>query len=106
MTGTTTIPLEGILTFLDAMALSAKNKKWLGEQLIKQAEREKCLEEKTHEAKRVFKVRRRAASSPSDEELSARFAGKDIPPIPDDPDWSLVIDTNTGKTIKPIEKWL
>ena len=106
MTATTTIPLEGILTFLDTMTLSTRNKKWLGEQLIEQAMNEERLAKSSFPAKRTFKVRRRSACSPSDEELSARFAGKDIPKIPDDPDWSQVIDANTGKTIKPIEKWL
>ena len=102
MTSTTTIPLEGILTFLDTMTLSVQNKRWLGEQLIAQAKREERLEEKFSHSKRTFKVKRRYVCSPSDEELSALFAGKDIPRIPEDPDWRQVIDANTGKTIKPI----
>ena len=106
MTSTTTIPLEGILTFLDTMTLSIQNKKWLGEQLIEQAVREERLAKKGLSSKRTIRVKRRSACSPSDEELSARFVGKDVPRVPNDPDWNQVIDANTGKTIKPIEKWL
>ena len=106
ITTTTTIPLEGILAFLDTMTLSVQNKRWLGEQLIERAMREERVGEETSHTRRIFKVKRRSACSPSDEELSARFAGKDMPKIPSDPDWSQVIDSNAGKTIKPIEKWL
>ena len=107
MNTTATIPLEGILTFLDSMTLSIQNKRWLGEQLMAQAMKEEkgrsmCA---TH-TKRVSKVRRRSASSPSDAELDVRFAGLEMPEIPADPEWSQVINSNTGKTIKPIEKWL
>ena len=52
------------------------------------------------------RVVRRASEVPSDAELQARFSGKEIPCIPEDPSWSQVIDSNTGKTIQPIEKWL
>ena len=106
MTTTTTIPLEGILTFLDTMTLSVQNKRWLGEQLIERAMREERMGEEASHTRRVFKFKRRSVCSPSDEELSTRFAGKDMPEMPNDPDWSQVIDANTGKTIKPIEKWL
>ena len=102
MTATTTIPIEGIMTFLNTMTLSPQSKRWLGEHLIEQA----AKEEKASHARRVFRVKRRSACSPSDEELATRFAGKEVPQTPDDPDWSQVIDSNTGKTIKPIEKWL
>ena len=57
-------------------------------------------------AKRVAKVRRRASYTPSDAELKARFADKDMPSMPEDASWREVIDANSGKTIKPIEKWL
>jgi hypothetical protein len=30
----------------------------------------------------------------------------EVPPTPEDPEWNQVINANTGKTIKPIEKWL
>ena len=52
------------------------------------------------------KVRRRALNSPSDAQLESRFAGTEVPVTPEDPSWSQVITSNTGKTIKPIEKWL
>ncbi|MBR1499079.1 MAG: hypothetical protein IJ615_05560 [Bacteroidaceae bacterium] len=106
MAATATIPLEGILTFLDTMKLSARNKRWLGEKLIEQAKGEDLLAKKALHTRRVHKVVRRSAGSPSDNELSALFAGRDVPQMPDDPDWDQVIDANTGKTIKPMEKWL
>ena len=90
------------MTFLNTMTLSPQSKRWLGEHLIEQA----AKEEKASHARRVFRVKRRSACSPSDEELATRFAEKEVPQIPDDPDWAQVIDSNTGKTIKPIEKWL
>ena len=43
MTETTTIPVEGIMTFLNTMKLSTQSKKWLGESLINQA-----LQEQNH----------------------------------------------------------
>jgi hypothetical protein len=57
-------------------------------------------------SKETRKVIRRATATPSDAELEARSSGKEMPIIPDDPSWSQVIDSNTGKTIQPIEKWL
>lgn len=55
MTTTTTIPLEGILTFLDSMTLSVQNKRWLGEQLIEQAAKEEGLKELEAEHTYVLK---------------------------------------------------
>lgn len=105
MTAMTTIPLEGIMTFLNTMTLSSRSKRWLGERLIEQAEKEERMAEGKSSTKKVFK-RRPTDSSPSDAELEARFKGTEMPEIPDDPDWHQVIKANTGKTIKPIEKWL
>ncbi|MBQ9672449.1 MAG: hypothetical protein IJV34_06300 [Prevotella sp.] len=51
-------------------------------------------------------VKRRATNSPSDAQLKARFAGTNMPELPEDPSWDMVINANTGKTIKQIEKWL
>ena len=94
------------MTFLNSMSLSAQNKRWLGEHLIEQAAKEESMAEDAPHTKRIAKVKRRA-NSPSDEELSARFAGKEVPEMPEeDPDWSVVINANIGKTIEPIEKWL
>ena len=86
------------------MTLSTKNKRWLGEHLIAQAVNEEraILANPT----KVRKVKRRFTHSPSDAELEARFAGLDMPETPADPEWSQVISANSGKTIKPIEKWL
>ncbi|MBR6141523.1 MAG: hypothetical protein IKQ37_07160 [Bacteroidaceae bacterium] len=100
------IQLNGLWGYLQGLSLTASNQRWLGERLIEQAKKEEHLMEKASQTRRVFKVRRRSACSPSDEELAARFAGKNVPQIPEDPEWRHVIDANTGKTIKPIEKWL
>ena len=101
---TTTVSLDGILTFLSSMSLSAQNKRWLGERLIAQAAKEESIVQE-HSA-RVVKVKRHSTHAPSDAELEARFAGQAVPTLPEDPSWSEVISANTGKTIKPIEKWL
>ena len=55
MTATTTIPLEGIMTFLNSMKLSTQNKKWLGENLIKQALQEQSEMEAKKEQVHVMK---------------------------------------------------
>ncbi|MBP5338020.1 MAG: hypothetical protein J6Z14_01775 [Prevotella sp.] len=45
--------------------------------------------------------------SPSDAELESLFEGKATPAAPEETHaWSDIISANTGKTIKPIEKWL
>lgn len=106
MTATTTIPLEGIITFLDSMTLSAQNKIWLGKHLIEQAFEEESLAVGASHTPKAHRVKLRSANSPSDAELEARFAGLEMPELPADPEWRQVINANTGKTIKPIEKWL
>lgn len=63
-------------------------------------------EEATEHTKRIAKVKR-YRNMPTDEELQERFANKPMPSIPEEePSWKTVIDSNTGKTIKSIEKWL
>lgn len=104
MTATTSISLEGILAFLNSMTLSAQNKRWLGEHLIAQAVKEESATPEPLARKR--KVIRRYENAPSDQELEARFAGMQMPEIPSDPEWSQVINANSGKMIKSIEKWL
>ena len=56
---------------------------------------------------RRAKVRKRAQIVPSDAELAARFANSEMPEYPQE-DFSCedIIKANSGKTIKPIEKWL
>jgi hypothetical protein len=56
---------------------------------------------------RKAKVRRRAVKVPSDAELEARFADLEMPEYPQD-DFTCkdIIDANSERTIKPIEKWL
>ena len=56
---------------------------------------------------RKAKVVRRAVATPSDAELEARFANQEMPQkTNNDPEWQDVIKGNSGKIIKPIEKWL
>ncbi len=56
---------------------------------------------------RKAKVIRRAVATPSDAELETRFANQEMPQVADnDPEWRDIIKANSGKTIKPIEKWL
>lgn len=69
-------------------------------------EEESLKEEPIPQKRRTARVIRHAENIPSDAELEARFNGKDMPETPPDPSWNHVIDSNTGKTIKPIEKWL
>ena len=86
--------------------LSLKAKLQLASLLTTAALKEESLKESTATAERLSKVRRRATNVPSDAELEARFAGTEMPSFPEDPLWSQVINANTGKTIKSIEKWL
>ena len=59
------------------------------------------------DSRRVAKIKRRAESVPSDAELEARFANLEMPQLPENtPLWQDIIKANSGKTIKPIEKWL
>lgn len=52
-------------------------------------------------------VNRSVSKKISDEQLEARFADKPMPSYPPtEPTWAEVIDSNSGKTIKPVEKWL
>ena len=55
MTATTTIPLEGIMTFLNSMTLSIQDKKWLGESLLEQAFQEQKQMEAKNEHEHIMK---------------------------------------------------
>ena len=56
---------------------------------------------------RKAKVKRRAVSAPSDAELEKKFADLPMPRFPKDDFTSKdIIDANSGKMIKSIEKWL
>ena len=90
----------------DLRTLSIKAKLQLASLLTTAA-----LEEETRKSDSIVSsksrvVKRRAANVPTDEQLEQRFAGAKTPEIPEDLSWSVVINANTGKTIKPIEKWL
>ena len=109
MTATTTIPLEGIMTFLNSMSLSAQNKRWLGEHLIEQAAKEESMADDAPHTKRVAKVKRRV-NSPSDEELERRMTNPAPARFPET-DISCseikgIIDANSGRLIKGLERWL
>jgi len=86
--------------------LSVRAKLKLASLLTTAAFEEESRRDTALQSRKTRKVVRRASSVPSDEELQARFSGKDTPSIPEDPSWSQVINSNTGKTIQPIEKWL
>ena len=86
--------------------LSSKAKLKLASLLTTSLYEEESIRDETTKGSRIAIVRRRAANTPSDAELEARFAGKKMPEIPDEPILTEVIAANTGKTIKPIEKWL
>ena len=97
------------MAFLNTMSLSAQSKRWLGEHLIEQAAKEESLAEDATHTKRVAKVKHRN-NSPSDEELErlmtnptpAHFPETDIScsEIKD------IIDANSGRLIKGLERWL
>ena len=56
---------------------------------------------------RKAKVKRRSVAVPSDTELEARFADVAMPEYPQDEfTCEEIIKANSGRTIKPIEKWL
>ena len=64
------------------------------------------FEEETTSMRRVAKIRKRS-NTPTDAELQAYFEGKAMPSMPEQDDtWDTIIDANSGKTIRQIEKWL
>lgn len=87
-------------------SLSLKAKLKLAAMLTTAAFEEESQKGEVASAKRVAKVVRRTNCSPTDDELQSRFESLEVPPTPEDPEWNQVINANTGKTIKPIEKWL
>lgn len=86
--------------------LSIKAKLKLVTMLTTAVLEEENRKEDNTSARRIAKVVRHVTNSPTDAELQARFAGKEMPEQPEDPEWKQVITSNIGKTIKPIEKWL
>ena len=83
---------------------------WLQQQvesLLKEQVRCSAKDTELHGlSKKVFKARRRSENAPTDSQLEARFAGLEQPELPVDPSWEEIINANSGKTIKPVEKWL
>ena len=86
--------------------LSMKAKLQLAIMLTNAAYEEETIKEKANTTKTARRVRRRAEHVLSDQQLAARFEGLESPELPEDPEWNQVIAANTGKTIKPIQKWL
>ena len=86
--------------------LSLKAKLQLASLLTASALDEASKGDVSKQTRRMGRVRRKVLNSPSDAQLESRFAGTEVPVAPEDPSWSQVISSNTGKTIKPIEKWL
>lgn len=52
-------------------------------------------------------IAKKRYGEPTDAHLETLLAGEDAPMLPEgDYNWSDIIRANSGKTIKPIEKWL
>ena len=100
---------EDKLTKLKATlsALSNEEKAWVINFLVQGLFSTSPLsDEESSSQKRAAKVLHRH-SSPSDDQLTAMFDGKTTPSVPEENNsWSEIISANSGKTIKPIEKWL
>ena len=94
--------VEAYWNMLSALSRTVKLK--LASRLTNAVLEEELVEQKTS---RKAKVVRRALTVPSDAELEAKFAELSMPNYPED-DFSCedIIKANSGKTIKPIEKWL
>ena len=105
-----TAALNNLWTYIKGLSLSYSDRQWLAEHLVEPEELERAKERKKDDvrdlSRRVARVRRRAENSPSDAQLEALFSDKPMPNMPEDASWKCIIDANTGKTIKPIEKWL
>lgn len=88
--------------------LSMKAKLRLASLLTTAAYEEESQKEITASSTKVRMVRRRPANVPTDAQLEARFAETEMPNLQEieDTSWDSVINANTGKTIKSIEKWL
>ena len=75
------------------------------EAILRHSEEEQQTE--TTSRYRKAKVKRRATTVLPDSELEAKFANLPMPVVPDDAfTYREIIKANSGKTIKPIEKWL
>jgi hypothetical protein len=95
--------VESYWKMLSALNRTVKLK--LASRLTNAVLEEEALEQVSHYRK--AKVIRRAASVPSDADLEERFADLSMPDYPQDDFTSEeIIKANSGKVIKPIEKWL
>ena len=95
--------VEAYWNMLSALSRTVKLK--LATRLTNAVLEEEMSEQRPHSRK--AKVRKRAVAVPSDTELAARFSDLAMPDYPQDDFTSEdIIKANSGKTIKPIEKWL
>lgn len=57
-------------------------------------------------SKRLARVKKRYSHEPDDAQLEAYFKDKPMPSMPEDPSWKDILNANSGKTNKSVEKWL
>lgn len=95
--------VEAYWNMLSALSRTVKLK--LASKLTNAVLEEEVANQASHYRK--ARVVRRISAAPTDKELEKRFAHLDMPKDPQD-DFSSkdIIQANSGKTIKPIEKWL
>ena len=87
-------------------ALSNEDKAWVINFLVQGLFVATPSENKNPTPRRKATAKKRRVDS-TDADLESLFAGKDSPlPPEEDYNWSDIIKANSGKTIKPIEKWL
>ena len=80
---------------------------WLQQQVEEMLrEQVRAAGNRSQQDSKVFRVKRSSDNVPTDEQLEVLFADKEMPAIPDDSPWNVIINANTGKVIKPMEKWL
>ena len=79
---------------------------WMKQQIEALVSQAGKVQSNNSTSRRLAKVKKRSAVAPSDHQLEAYFAKKAMPLMPEDPSWKDVIDSNAGRIIKPLEKWL
>ena len=87
--------------------LSREVRQYVAKKLTDSLSHEEAGSDNSHIKRRAKVVRHAENGVLSDAEMERRFSGKAMPNYPDEePTWSEVINANTKKTIKPVEKWL
>ena len=103
--------LNHLWNYLQGLAMTSANRRWLAGKLIEASlnhspENPAALDTGCQPKRMAVRVKRRAENVPADEQLEALFAGKEMPALPPSDSWKEIINANTGKVIKPMEKWL